>query len=430
MMGKDNKSKVTKLRRNAEDSLKKKAKQTGSKLIEAEALKLIHELEVHQIELEMQNEELEKARISAQDSSEKYAELYDFAPSGYVSLSADGEIQKLNLVCESILGKERLHLVNKNFAYFVSDDTRLQFNGFLQRVFISNSKETCEVVITNGITSPIYIYIEGILLGNGKECMTTLVDITAEKKAKAELYKLNAELEQRVAERTAMLTEANREIESFAYSVSHDLQAPLRHINGFIGLLREMKTTQRTEEELRYMDIIYNGAEEMSKLIDGLLSFSRFNRTELRKGTINTSKMVNQVIRLLESETKDRKVTFDIGYIPDCEGDEQLIKQVWINLISNAIKYTGKKAEAFIQISSIDHHSETEYIVKDNGAGFNMQFVDKIFGVFQRLHKTRDFEGVGIGLANVKSIVTRHKGHCKAEGEPGKGATFSFTLPK
>jgi light-regulated signal transduction histidine kinase (bacteriophytochrome) len=274
------------------------------------------------------------------------------------------------------------------------------------------------------------VYIEGLLSGHDNQCLTTLVDVTAEKKAKAELYKLNAELEQRVTERTALLTAANSEIESFSYSVSHDLRAPLRHINGFIKLLKEVRPTQHTDDELKYMDIISSGAAEMERLIDALLSFSRYNRTELRRTTINTSDMVNNVIRFLEPDTQNRKITFRIGQVLDCEGDEQLIKQVWINLISNAIKYTGKKDKALITIGSIDHGNETEYFVKDNGAGFDMKYVEKLFGVFQRLHKTRDFEGVGIGLANVKSIVSRHRGHCSAEGEVDKGATFYFSMPK
>jgi light-regulated signal transduction histidine kinase (bacteriophytochrome) len=168
----------------------------------------------------------------------------------------------------------------------------------------------------------------------------------------------------------------------------------------------------------------------MGKLIDALLSFSRLNRVELRKTIINTSELVQLVIRFFRSETRDRNIIFKVGQIPDCIADEQLIKLVWVNLISNAIKYTGKKPEAYITIGSIDKDSETVYYVKDNGVGFDMQYADKLFKVFQRLHKTRDFDGIGIGLANVNSIIKRHNGHCYAEGEVGKGAAFYFTLPK
>ncbi len=255
-------------------------------------------------------------------------------------------------------------------------------------------------------------------------------DITERKGAEEELRLVNAELEQRVKERTEQLTAAYKDIESFAYSISHDLRAPLRHISGFIGLLKEMRKEQSTPEELKYIDTIFNGAVEMGSLIDALLSFSRLNRAELHKAIINTSDIVNQVINLLEQDIKERKIIFKTSNLADCEGDEQLIRQVWINLISNAIKYTGKKEEAIIEIGSRSQKNEIVFFIKDNGAGFDMKYSGKMFGVFQRMHKASDFEGIGIGLAIVNSIITRHNGYCTAEGEVDKGATFSFTLPK
>ncbi|MCX6306395.1 MAG: response regulator [Bacteroidetes bacterium] len=243
------------------------------------------------------------------------------------------------------------------------------------------------------------------------------------------LQKLNAELEHRVEQRTLQFETANKELEAFSYSISHDLRAPLRHITGFIDILLDMKTVERSEEELHYLEIISGGASEMGKLITGLLSFSSLNRTELRKTKIRSAYMVKQVVNFFEPEIKNRDLTFKIGKIPDCEGDEQLLKQVWINLISNAIKYTGKKAEAIVEIGSTSQDGYITYFVKDNGAGFNMNNVEKLFGVFQRLHKSSDFEGIGIGLANVNSIVTRHGGHCSARGKPDEGATFFFSLP-
>jgi light-regulated signal transduction histidine kinase (bacteriophytochrome) len=186
---------------------------------------------------------------------------------------------------------------------------------------------------------------------------------------------------------------------------------------------------QRTEDEIKYLDFISKGADEMSQLIDALLSFSKLNRKELRKTTIHSVAMVEQVVRFFESETKNRNIRVIIGSLEDCKGDEQLIKQVWTNLVSNAIKYTGKKPEAIIEIGCTRGEHELVYFVKDNGDGFDMKNAGKLFGVFRRLHKNSDFEGVGIGLANVKNIITRHGGHCTAEGEKGKGARFSFGLP-
>jgi signal transduction histidine kinase len=237
-------------------------------------------------------------------------------------------------------------------------------------------------------------------------------------------------LHQQMEYQILKLEAANKELEAFSYSVSHDLRAPLRRITGFIQLLKELNTVNRNDQELMYLDVISSGSNEMDKLIEALLSFSRVNHAELRKTTINSLVMVNLVIKSMDQEIQNRDVTFNIGQLYDCKGDEELIKQVWINLVSNAIKYTGKKAKAIIEIGSDNMEHEIIYFVKDNGDGFNMKYVEKLFGVFKRLHKTGDFEGIGIGLANVKRIITRHGGRCSAEGKVGEGATFTFTLPK
>ena len=242
------------------------------------------------------------------------------------------------------------------------------------------------------------------------------------------LRDLNIELEQRVKERTVELETSNRELEAFSYSVSHDLRAPLRHIHSFIEVMTEIPVN-RTEEELYCMKTIADGAREMSDLIEALLNFSRLSHAELQTTTIQMRPMVEQVVNLFEPEIIARNISFRIGTVPDCRGDEQLLRQVWINLVSNAVKYTGKQPEPVIGIGSLCRDNEIVFYVKDNGAGFDMKYVDKLFGVFQRLHRQSEFEGMGIGLANVRSIVNRHGGTCSAESEPGIGATFYFSIP-
>jgi PAS domain S-box-containing protein len=255
-------------------------------------------------------------------------------------------------------------------------------------------------------------------------------DVTERKQAEAQIAQLYLELEQRVVNRTNELQEVNKELETFSYSVSHDLQAPLRRITGFVSLLLDNQTSKLTKEEEQYLGFISASAKEMNDLISAMLSFSRLNRYELHRTNIDMESLVRLVIQSFELETQSRNIDFKIETLPHINGDDELIKQVWTNLISNAIKYTTNKVKATIEIGSISGETEVTYFVKDNGAGFDMKYASKLFGVFQRLHKASEFEGVGIGLANVHRIIMRHGGHCKAEGEVDQGATIYFTLPK
>ena len=245
-----------------------------------------------------------------------------------------------------------------------------------------------------------------------------------------EINDLNASLERRVADRTAQLESSNKELEAFSYSVSHDLRAPLRHVGAYVEMLRQESGGALTENGRRHLAIISQAARQMGNLIDDLLSFSREGRAVLRRTLIRMEEPVNQVLLELKNDTEGRNIQWTIGAMPQVFADWAMMKQVWMNLFSNAAKYTRHKERAEVNVGCRLLETEFEFYVRDNGAGFDMQYADKLFGVFQRLHSDGEFEGTGIGLANVRRIVSRHGGRTWAEGKVGEGATFYFTLPK
>jgi len=226
-----------------------------------------------------------------------------------------------------------------------------------------------------------------------------------------------------------LLQTANKELEAFSYSVSHDLRAPLRHIVGYVELLQKHSVTL-DEKGKRFLNVISNAAKTMGLLIDDLLSFSRMGRVEMTQKKVNLNEIVSNVVQTFETETKDRNIRWNIHQLPIVSCDANLLRVVFVNLISNAVKYTRKQPSPTIEIGTRVHQpNEIEIFVKDNGAGFDTKYVDKLFGVFQRLHSETEFEGTGIGLATVRRIVQRHNGRTWAEGEVGKGAAFYFSLP-
>jgi len=249
-------------------------------------------------------------------------------------------------------------------------------------------------------------------------------------RAEMHIRELNAGLERKVEERTALLEAANKELESFSYSVSHDLRAPLRHINGYLELLKNRNLQQIDEKGQHYIRAVMESATQMGSLIDELLGFSRNGRMEMKPDAFPMSRVVDDAMQILTPEMNDRTIEWKIAPLPEVYGDYVMLRQVWVNLLSNALKYTRNRPVAIIEIGSETSGIEQIFYVRDNGAGFDMLYAQKLFGVFQRLHSPEEFEGTGIGLANVRQTIHRHKGRTWAEGEVDKGAVFYFSLPK
>lgn len=240
------------------------------------------------------------------------------------------------------------------------------------------------------------------------------------------LHVLNEDLKKKNDE----LENANKELDAFCYSVSHDLRGPLRAIEGFTKILHEDHIKDLNEDAKHLLEVIVGSTQKMDKLIDSLLLLSRTGKKEITKTIVNISELVQHTLYELRSDAQNGKTKIQVGELSPAMGDVSLLTQVFVNLISNAIKYSAKKEEPIVEIGCNQSNGENVYFVKDNGAGFNMKYQNRLFGVFQRLHDNRDFEGVGIGLAIVHRIISKHGGKVWAEGEVGKGATFYITLPQ
>jgi PAS domain S-box-containing protein len=377
--------------------------------------------------------ERKQAEAALQSSEERYRSLVELCPDA-LFVQSENKIVFINSAGTKLFGAERPEqIIGKSVQELVHPEdwamatqrlSQMREEGkplpFVEQRMVGLDGQWLDVVMA---AAP--------LVFAGKTAAQVIVhDITERKKSEAEIRRLNADLERRVKDRTADLEEANQELEAFSYSVSHDLRAPLRHIEGFVEILTSAKSGKFDAESRQHLQTITAAAKQMGRLIDDLLAFSRTARAELRKTKCRLEELVESIVRDLRAEAGNREVEWIISDTCVLEADPALLRQVLLNLLGNALKYTRTRPRARIEISCKDSADEVVVCVRDNGVGFDPRYGHKLFGVFQRLHRSADFEGTGVGLANVRRIIHRHGGRTWAEGQLDQGAAFYFSLPR
>jgi PAS domain S-box-containing protein len=362
------------------------------------------------------------------------ANIFTYLNDAVVTTDENFIIRSWNSAAEHIYGWKAEEVIGRKAAEVLQTEFPNSSRAEMTQRLLNSGEFSAEVLQTCKDETNIHMDVRTVAVRNEEGKLMNVIsvnrDITERKAAEEKLRQLNEKLEERVIERTAQLHAANKELEAFSYSVSHDLRAPLRAINGYTQILVEDYTAVLDEEGKRICNIITTEAKRMGDLIDDLLSFSRLSRKEIQPAKVDMKALAYAVYGELTKEEDRERIDFKVGKLPAAKGDPALLHQVWVNLISNALKFSSKNDRAVIEVGTKRSDKENVYCIRDNGAGFDIQYVDKLFGVFQRLHSGDEFEGTGVGLAIVQRIIQRHGGRVWAEGEVNKGATFYFALPR
>jgi len=413
------------VRQKAEEQLKIRkdvACNVSTNATETDILKLIHELEVHQIELEMQNEELLIAKEKAELEEEKYTGLYDFAPSGYLSLTKLGDIAELNFSAATMLGKERPKLIQKRFALFLSKETLAGFNHFLEKVFTSKIKQTCEAIIVTEVNLPIYVNIEGIVSKNSEFCLLTLTDITDLKKAEQIIQQQNTELQK-----------LNAAKDRFIKILAHDLKNPFSSILGFSDLLIKNINKYDKDKIETQLKIINQTIHRTYHLLNDLLLWtnSQSGKLSFDPKPIYLNEICNEQIEhiKLHADTKSITLNFSGPETIKIFADVNMLKTVFRNLILNAVKFTNRNGQ--INIYAEKNDKTATITISDNGVGIELKNIPKLWDIAVK-HSTTGTEGetgTGLGLLLCKEFVEKHDGKIWVESEVGKGSAFKFTIP-